>query len=76
MKEKFDRYGLTVWLVYIILGCAYAFTWIVTCGVIKVITLCFGWDFSWFIATGIWLIMVLLKDVFKRRNSHEYDGMG
>jgi hypothetical protein len=40
-------------------------SWIATCGIIKLITLCFGWTFSWGIATGIWLIMCLLSSVFK-----------
>lgn len=40
---------------------AYAISWLATCGIIKLITLCFGWTFSWLIATGIWLILCLLK---------------
>jgi hypothetical protein len=40
-------------------------SWICTCGVIKLITLCFGWTYSWGIATGIWLLMVLARTVFK-----------
>lgn len=45
----------------------YALNWIVTCGLIKLITLCFGWAFSWAIATGIWLVILILKTIF-------YDG--
>jgi hypothetical protein len=40
---------------------AYAISWLATCGLIKLITLCFGWTFNWLIATGIWLILCLLK---------------
>lgn len=43
---------------------ACAASWIITCGVIKLITLCFGWEFGWDIATGVWLIMFLIKHVF------------
>lgn len=39
-------------------------SWIVTCGIIKLITLCFGWTFSWAWATGIWLVMFLLRSIF------------
>lgn len=39
----------------------YTISWLATCGLIKLITLCFGWTFSWLIATGIWLILYLLK---------------
>ena len=41
-----------------------ATSWIGTCGVIKLITMCFGWTFKWSWATGIWLIMLLLGGVF------------
>lgn len=43
---------------------ALALSWIVTCGIIKLITLCFGVAFIWLIATGIWLVFLLLKSVF------------
>ena len=43
---------------------ALALSWIVTCGIIKLITLCFGAAFSWLIATGIWLVLLSLKLVF------------
>ena len=43
---------------------ALAFSWIVTCGIIKLITLCFGVAFSRLIATGNWLVNLLLKTVF------------
>lgn len=46
-----------------------AFNWIVICGIVKLITLCFGWTFSWTIATGIWLVMILLRMVFAQSNS-------
>ena len=43
---------------------ALALSWIVTCVIIKLITLCFGVAFSWLVATGIWLVFLLLKSVF------------
>lgn len=42
----------------------YALSWIVTCGIIKLITMCFGLTFSWGMATGIWLIWIMLKSLF------------
>lgn len=44
---------------------AYAICWILTCGIIKLITMCFGLQFSWAIATGIWLIILVLKNIFR-----------
>ena len=39
-------------------------SWILTCGIIKLITMCFGWTFSWLTSTGIWLIAFLLRSTF------------
>lgn len=44
----------------------YGISWITTCGIVKLITMCFGWNFSWAIATGVWLILCLLGTMFKR----------
>ena len=43
----------------------YSLSWIVTCGIIKLITMCFGWTFKWSIATGIWLIICIMRSIFK-----------
>ena len=56
--------SLAVLVVLAIVILAFGISWIVTCGIIKLITLCFGWTFSWGIATGIWFVMMLLKKVF------------
>lgn len=48
-------------IVYLIVA---AVSWIATCGIIKLITLCFGWTFSLVWATGIWLVLYLLKSMF------------
>lgn len=47
--------------VILVLIFAGAISWAITCGVIKLITLCFGWTFSWLAATGVWLILMLLS---------------
>jgi len=44
-------------------------SWGLTVGVIKLITLCFGWGFSLSVATGIWLVLGLLGWVFNRGSS-------
>lgn len=36
-------------------------SWSLVVGIIKLITLCFGLSFSLAIATGIWLIVFLIK---------------
>lgn len=52
----------------IILILGYSLSWIVTCVIIKLITLCLGWTFKWSIATGIWLILCLIKLLFTGRS--------
>lgn len=42
----------------------YAISWVITIGIIKLITMCFSIGFSLPVATGIWLILCLLKLVF------------
>lgn len=42
----------------------YAISWLIGCGLIFLICACFGWEFSWAIATGIWLIMCVVKSLF------------
>lgn len=43
----------------------YAISWIVTCGILYLITLCFGLTFSLATATGIWLVICILQSIFK-----------
>lgn len=53
----------------LIVAALYAVSWIATCGIIKLITMCFGWTFSWPIATGIWLMICLAKTVFSHHTT-------
>ena len=39
-------------------------SWIITCGIVYLICACFGWTFTWPIATGIWLVTCLARTVF------------
>ena len=57
---------LTIVLLIVITGAS----WISTCGIIKLITMCFGWKFKWSIATGIWLVMFfIIKPLFRSAKS-------
>lgn len=64
LKEKLTKGEITAVIVIIILAFCYGLSWIVTCGIIKLITLYFGWTFKCSIATGIWLIIFILRSVF------------
>lgn len=69
MSNKFTKsIGYTIgYMAAIAIALAtFAVSWIITCGIIKLITMCFGWTFNWLISTGIWLIMFLVGSVFNR----------
>lgn len=68
-KKIITTGGSALLLTIILLVVAFGFSWIVTCGVIKLITMCFGWQFKWSIATGIWLVMCLARTVFKNSSN-------
>lgn len=68
-KKVIATGGSALLLTIIFLVVAFGFSWIVTCGIIKLITMCFGWQFKWSIATGIWLVMCLARTVFKNNSN-------
>lgn len=74
LKQKLTKGGATAVIVITILAMCYGLSWIVTCGIIKLITMCFGLTFKWSIATGIWLIICILRSVFQC-NSKEIEPM-
>ena len=52
-----------IWFIIgVIIGLA--LSWAITVGLIYLICLCFSWQFNLLVATGIWLIMIILKSVF------------
>lgn len=36
-------------------------SWLLTCGLVYLIMLCFALEFSWWIATGVWLVLLLFN---------------
>lgn len=48
----------------LILALILGLSWIITCGLVYLVTLCFSLTFSWSVATGVWAIMLLLKAIF------------
>lgn len=49
---------IVIILIFVI---SFGLSLIVTCGIVKLITMCFGLTFKWSTAIGIWLILCLLK---------------
>lgn len=64
MKEKIKQGGIVAALTILIVAICSGISWIALCGIIKLITMCFGWEFSWAISTGIWLILLILQSIF------------
>ena len=62
------RLGTTVGclLATVIFFALCSLSWAITCGLVYLITLCFDWTFSWGVATGVWLVIILLNSVFKK----------
>lgn len=46
LKVKLTKGGVTAVIVIAILAVCYGLSWIVTCGIIKLITMCFGLTFK------------------------------
>ena len=55
----------------VVMAVGYALSWAFCVGIMKLITMCFSWPFSLPVATGIWLILCLLKLLF-----HKSEGGG
>lgn len=44
-------------------------SWFVACGLIYLVTLCFNMVFTWPLATGVWLILIIARSVFNDGHS-------
>lgn len=66
MNNKKTLSVIILTIVLLIISCVLSL--IVTCGIIKLITICFWLKFKWSVAIGIWLIMCLLSAIFKSGN--------
>ena len=68
-KKRLKNIGFGIVFAVLLMALIYGFSWIITCGLIKLITMCFGWTFKWRIATGIWLVIVILKSIFSHHTT-------
>ncbi len=59
MKKKSNA-AATLAIILLVLS-AIGVSWGVTCGLLKLITMCFGLEFSWGASTGVWLLFVLFN---------------
>ena len=71
LKEKVTEGGIVALVAIVIFLVLGAISWIITCGVFYLITLCFSLEFSWLTATGVWLVLILLKSIFNTANKNK-----
>lgn len=64
MKMKYDDQLGCGTMIFIVIA-SFLISWAITCGIIKLITLCFNLNFNLAIATGIWLCIQLIQTTFK-----------
>lgn len=62
---------ITILLALFITLFLFAISWIMTCGFVYLIMLCFGLGYTWSIATGVWLSLVLLSTFLKGCSSNK-----
>lgn len=55
---------MTVIVAIALIALLYAISWGIAVGIMYLICLCFSWNFSILTATGIWLIICLIKGAF------------
>lgn len=44
-----------------------AISWAITCGMVYLISLCFGFAYNLSVATGIWLVLIIIKSIIPDR---------
>ena len=71
LKEKVAEGGIIALISIALLIGFGAISWLITCGIFYLITLCFSLEFSWLAATGVWLVMILLKSIFNTTNKNK-----
>lgn len=52
-------------LVFLILALYFGVSWLICCGIVKILSLCFGFTFTWPVATGIWIVFMFVSAAFK-----------
>ena len=72
MISKFKETGLGIAVIIAIIALILAISWGGTCLLVWLITLCFGWEFSFAVATGVWLLIILLKNIFSVNVNNKY----
>lgn len=74
MKAEFVKkfgFGLGCMLAVLVCILAFGVSWICTCGIVWLVAKCFGFTFSWGIATGVWIIAIFISGLFNGKKGSE-----
>lgn len=63
MSKKNDIFTGCLGVIWLFVGIL-LLSFLATAGITYVIFWCFGWEWNWLIALGIWLLMILIKNLF------------
>lgn len=69
--EEWQGMGTAALIVALFLVFICGISWLISCGLIYFICLCFDLQFKWKIATGVWIAMCILQSVFTCRNNRK-----
>lgn len=72
MFTKFTKkfgFALGCLFAIVVFAAICAVSWIATCGLVYLVTLCFDWTFNWAVATGIWLMMILVRSIVNHKTN-------
>lgn len=56
-------FGVGCLLSFAIMTAAVIASWLIVCGIVYAITLCFGWAFSWLFSTAAWLLFMMIAAI-------------
>lgn len=62
--KEIGEVGLAAFVIIGIMILILAVSWGCTCLLVWLITLCFDIEFSLLMATGVWLVIILLQNIF------------
>lgn len=65
--EEWQGMGTAALIVALFLVFVCGISWLISCGLIYLICLCFDLQFKWSIATGIWLIVCISQLICSKR---------
>ena len=71
LKEKVTEGGIVALIAIVMFLVLGAISWLITCGIFYLITLCFSLELSWLTAPGGWLVTILLKAIFNTTNKNK-----